>query len=188
MNPRNTLRSRFTARRYTTHAGWRAALAGILLGALLGGCGFQLRGSAPASPGEAAGSLFFEAPPALHADLESALAGSAVPRAASRETADAVLVVASERFERRVLSVDAYDGSEREAEIAYTVEFRIGRGGEGSAMDERRIVLVRDFLYTPEEVVAKEHEEDRIREELRREAASRISSQLAAYMRSASPP
>ena len=93
-----------------------------------------------------------------------------------------MLVVASERFERRVLSVDPQDVSEREAEIAYTVEFRIGRGGASSAMDEQRISLVRDFLYTPEEVVAKEHEEDLIRNELRREAAIRMLRRAAAAM------
>ena len=165
-------------------AGLRAALAGVVLGALLAGCGFQPRGQV--SMGDAAGRLYLDAPPALLLDLESALAGSTVQRSSSREGADAVLVVASERFERRVLSVDPHDGSEREAEISYTVEFRIGRGGESSAMDEQRISLLRDFLYTPEEVVSKEHEEDLIREELRREAAARILRRLEAAVQ-ASP-
>ena len=165
-------------------AGLRAALAGMVLGALLAGCGFQPR--AHVSMGDAAGSLYLDAPPALLFDLESALAGSAVQRSSSREGADAVLVVASERFERRVLSVDPHDGSEREAEFSYTVEFRIGRGGESSAMNEQRISLLRDFLYTPEEVVSKEHEEDLIRKELRREAAARILRRLEAAVQ-ASP-
>lgn len=178
---RNTHRSRFHLNRSMGPAGLRAALAGMVLGALLAGCGFQPR--AHVSMGDAAGSLYLDAPPALLLDLESALAGSAVQRSSSREGADAVLVVASERFERRVLSVDPHDGSEREAELAYTVEFRIGRGGESSAMDEQRISILRDFLYTPEEVVSKEREEDLIREELRREAAARILRRLEAAVR-----
>ena len=95
-----------------------------------------------------------------------------------------MLLVDSEGFERRVLSVDPDDGSEREAEIAYTVEFRIGRGGEGggAAMDAQRVTLLRDFLTAPEALVAKEHEEDRIRAELRREAAARILRRVAAAM------
>ena len=64
------------------------------------------------------------------------------------------------------------DASEREAEIAYVVDFRIGLGSDPAAMDQQRITLVRELLYTPEEIVAKEHEEDLIREELRREAAA----------------
>ncbi len=135
--------------------------------------------------GAAAGSLFLDAPPALLIDLESALAGSTVSRSPSREGADAVLAVASERFERRVLSVDPFDGSEREAEIAYVVEFRIGLGSDPAAMDQQRVTLVREFLYTPEEIVAKEHEEDLIRVELRREAAARILRRAAAAMGSA---
>ena len=184
MKTRNPLRSRFHFDRLTSPAGLRAALAGILLGAVLAGCGFQPRGQV--SLGAGAGSLYLDAPPALLVDLESALAGSAVQRTASREGADAVLVVASERFERRVLSVDPLDGSERETELTYVVEFRIGLGGESSAMDEQRITLLREFLYTPEEVVSKEHEEDRIRMELRREAATRILRRLDAAMPSAS--
>ena len=183
MNIRNTLCSLSELRLPATRAGQQAALAGIVLGALLTGCGFQPRGQM--ALGETAASLYLDAPPALQVEIESALAGSAVEQSASRETADAVLVVASERFERRVLSVDPYDGSEREAEIAYTVEFRLGRGGEQAAMDEQRITLVRDFLYTPEEIVAKEHEEDRIRAELRHEAAARILRRAAAAMKSA---
>ena len=105
-----------------------------------------------------------------------------VSRSPNREGADAVLVVASERFERQVLSVDPFDASEREAEIAYVVEFRIGPGSDPAAMDQQRVTLVREFLYTPEEIVAKEHEEDLIRAELRREAAARILRRAAAAM------
>ena len=161
--------------------GRRRALAAVALGTLLAGCGFRPRGSAPG--GETTGSLYVEAPPALQIELESALPGSALRRASSRETADAVLVVASEGFERRVISVDPYEGSEREAEIAYRVEFRTGRGGASAVMDTQRITLRRDFLFTPEEVVAKEHEEERIRAELRREAAARILRHVAAAVR-----
>ena len=179
----NPLHATLRAHRPVAPSGRRAALAGILLGALLAGCGFQPRGQV--SMGAMTGNLFLDAPPALLVDLESALAGSAVSRSPSREGANAVLVVASERFERRVLSVDPFDGSEREAEIAYVVDFRIGLGSDPAAMDEQRIALVREFLYTPEEVVSKEHEEDLIREELRREAAARILRRAAAAMSSA---
>ena len=168
------------ARRLVAAPGRRAALAGLLLGALLAGCGFQPRGQV--FTGAAAGSLFLDAPPALLVDLESTLSGTMVSRSPSREGADAVLVVASERFERRVLSVDPFDGSEREAEIAYVVEFRIGPGSDPAAMDQQQITLVREFLYTPEEIVAKEHEEDLMRAELRREAAARILRRAAAAM------
>ena len=180
MNSRYAFRSRFQILRSTTPSGWRTALSGLLLGALLAGCGFAPRGQVPM--GAAAGSLFLDAPPALLVDLESALSGSTISRLPSREGADVVLVVASERFERQVLSVDPFDGSEREAEIAYVVEFRIGLGSDPAAMDQQRITLVREFLYTPEEIVAKEHEEDLIREELRREAAARILHRAAAAM------
>ena len=183
MSFRNPLRSPLPLRRFVTPQGRRAALSGIVLGALLSACGFQPRGQA--ALGEAAGSLYLDAPPAFLVEIESALARSAVERSASREAADAVLVVTSERFERRTLSVDPWDGSEREAEVTYTVEFRVGPSGEGSAMDAQRITLERDFLYTPEEIVAKEHEEDRIRAELRREAAARILRRAAAAMESA---
>ena len=183
MKSRHAFRSRFRIRHFTIPAGGRTALAGILLGALLAGCGFQPRGHV--SMGGTEGTLYLSAPPALLVDLESALAGSAVSRSPSREGADAVLVVASERFERRVLSVDPFDGSEREAEVLYVVDFRIGPGSDPAAMDRQQITLVRDFLAAPEEIVAKEHEEDLIRTELRREAAAGILRRAAAAMSSA---
>lgn len=161
-------------------SGWRTAFAGLLLGALLAGCGYVPRGQV--SMGAATGSIFLDAPSALRVDLESALSGSTISQSPSREGADVVLVVASERFERRVLSVDPFDASEREAEIAYVVDFRIGPGSDPAAMDQQHITLAREFLYTPDEIVAKEHEEDLIREELRREAAARMLRRAAAAM------
>lgn len=166
-----------------TAATRRAVLSGLAASALLAGCGFQPRGQA--MPGEVAGNLYIDVPPALEVEIESALAGSTLRRSGSRTAADAVLVVGSERFERRVLSVDPYDGSEREAEIAYTVEFRTGRGAEDSAMEAQRITLRRDYLSTPEEVVAREHEEDLIRAELRRESAALLLRRAAAAVDSA---
>lgn len=178
MKPGKAFSSRLTFLR----PGLRAALAGVALGALAAGCGFEPRGQI--SLGDATGSLYFEAPGELHFEIESALSGSAVQRGHRREEADAVLLVDSEGFEHRVISVDPDDGSAREAEITYTVEFRIGRGGEGgsAAMDAQQVTLLRDFLTAPEELVAKEHEEDRIRAELRREAAARILRRVAAAM------
>jgi len=186
VKPGKAFSSRLTARRPPLlRPGLRAALAGVALGALAAGCGFEPRGQL--SLGDATGSLYFEAPVELQIEIESALSGSAVQRGLRREAADAVLLVDSEGFERRVLSVDPDDGGEREAEIAYTVEFRIGRGGEGgaAAMDAQQVTLLRDFLTAPEEIVAKEHEEDRIRAELRREAAARILRRVAAAMANA---
>ena len=133
--------------------------------------------------GETPGSLYIDAPPALRHELEAVLAGSATVRTSSPETAEAVLIVASERFHRRALSVDPYRGKEREAELAYVVEFRIGRGAEHPAMDAQNITLLRDYVSDPGEVVAKEYEEDVIRAEMRREAAARILRRLDAAMR-----
>lgn len=185
MKPGIAFSSRLTARRSLIRPGLRAALALVALGALAAGCGFEPRGRI--SLGEAGGSLYLEAPVELRIEIESALSGSAVQRGHRREEADAVLLVDSEGFERRVVSVDPDDGSEREAEITYSVEFRIGRGGEGgaAAMDAQQVTLFRDFLTGPEALVAKEHEEDRIRAEMRREAAARILRRVAAAMANA---
>ena len=182
MKPGKAFSSRLTARRRLVRPGLRAALAGVALGALAAGCGFEPRGRI--SLGDAGGSLYLEAPVELRIEIESALSGSAVQRGHRREEADAVLLVDSEGFEHRVISVDPDDGSAREAEITYRVEFRIGRGGEGgtAVMDAQQVTLLRDFLSDPEELVAKEHEEDRIRAELRREAAARILRRVAAAM------
>ncbi len=173
-------RSPFPGLRLAKRNTWPAALACLLVGALVAGCGFTPRGEL--SMGAAAGGLYLDAPPALRTELESALAGSMVSGSPQREDAHAVLVVASEQFERRVLSIDPFDGSEREVEVAYVVEFRIGPGSEPAAMEQQRITLVRELLHTPEEIVSKEHEEDLVREELRREAAARMLRRAAGAM------
>ena len=169
-------------------AGWREICAEmvrrralLLLGAALAGCGFQPRGHL--ALGEVVRSLYLEAPSALEYEIENALSGSGVARAASREAAEAVLVVASERFHRRTLSVDPASGREHEVELAYVVEFRVGRGGEDPARPSERVRLLRDYALDAAHINAKELEEDLIRGELRREAAFRILRRLDAALR-----
>ena len=157
-----------------------ALLGAALLGAALAGCGFQPRGHL--ALGEAVRSLYVDAPPVLRHAIENALSGSGAARAASRETADAVLLVASERFHRRVLSVDPASGREHETELAYVVEFRVGRGGESQAAAPESVRLLRDYVLDAASIAAKELEEDVIRAELRREAALRILRRLDAAL------
>ena len=155
-------------------------LGAALLGAALAGCGFQPRGHL--ALGETVRSLYVDAPPVLRHAIENALSGSGAARAASRETADAVLLVASERFHRRVLSVDPASGREHETELAYVVEFRVGRGGENPAAAPESVRLLRDYALDAASIAAKELEEDVIRAELRREAALRILRRLDAAL------
>ena len=106
----------------------RAALPGVLLGALLalGACGFHPRGSLDAL--DAPGRLFLDADRGLSIEeaLRAALRERAFTLADARDEADVILRVADEHESRRIVSVRS-TGRVSEYQLVHSVRVGISR-------------------------------------------------------------
>lgn len=120
------------------------------------------------------------APAALRDDLLLMLEGGGVTVAPDGAEADARITVTGERFDKRVLSVDAATGKEREFELAYTVSFSVSRRDGEAVIRDGSVNLLRDYVFDPEAIIGTSREEDLLREEMRRDAAQQLMRRVEA--------
>ncbi len=145
--------------------------------AALSGCGFALRGSTPLP----ANLMRFHLQTSLELsrELEILLASNDRIVTDDAPSADATIKTASERFQRRVLSVNPETGKEREVELAYSVNFTVLDGAGETLIASQRLRLLRDFIFDSEEILGKSREQDVLREEMRADAAQQIMWRLS---------
>lgn len=153
------------------------ALTLVLSGALAS-CGFKLRGAFDL-PAEIR-TVQVTAPSALRDDILLLLESGGVEVAPEGVKADARINVTGDRFDRRVLSVDAATGKEREFELAYTVNFAVTRRDGDAVIPDGSVNLLRDYVFDPEAVIGTSREEDLLREEMRRDAARQLMRRVEA--------
>lgn len=151
----------------------------ILLVALaLAACGFHRQGVRPVSP---VMKLTYLDAKDERSDflrgLSSALEANGATLAATRESATAVLNVERDETGQRVLSVSARN-TPTEYEIYYTVTYSVTAGGE-ELLAPRTITLTRDYSFNEEALLAKQHEEEFLREALARDLVSQVMRSLA---------
>lgn len=145
---------------------------------LLAGCGFQLRGALDLP--QNIQTVHVMAPQALRNDILALLESSGVGASTSGSEADANITVTSERFSRRVLSVDPTTGKEREFELAYSVTFGVTRRDGSQVIEDGTVNLLRDYVFDPQAVIGTSREEDLLRDEMRRDAARQLMRRLEA--------
>ena len=157
----------------------RTVVAAIAI-AIAGGCGYQLRGSVSLSPD--VDTMHVTGPRDITVAVIQLLDGAGVRiEAASGSTATSVQL-SNERLSRRVLSVNPDTGKESEFELAYQVTFRV-TGTEGEELVARQTVsLLRDYVFDAGEVLGKDREENELRAEMRRDAATRIVRRIEASL------
>lgn len=164
-----------------------AAFWAILVLALtLSGCGFHLRGTA-------GGATVHRIPPTLVdggsdqqlvAELQQELAAAGVA-INQREQAEYLLSIDNIIQDRRVLSVGS-GGRVEEYELYYRVTFTV-RDPEGKEIiPTQTINTVREYGYSEQDVMAKQVEEERLFEDMRREVARTIVRRL--QMQANTPP
>ena len=152
----------------------------LLMVMIAGGCGYQLRGAVSLPP-ELDG-IHVAGPRDIGAALTLVLDGGGIQVQSSRDSASAVLRLRDELFDRRVLSVDASTGKEREFELAYRVAFElIGADGE-ELLPMQTVSLVRDYVFDANAVLGKSREQDVLHAEMRRDAATQIVRRIAASL------
>ena len=152
----------------------------VLMVVAASGCGYQLRGAVSLPP-ELDG-IHVAGPRDIGAALSLVLDSGGVQVQSDRDSAKAVLRLSGELFDRRVLSVDANTGKEREFELAYQIAFELTRADGEELMPRQTVSLVRDYVFDPNEVLGKSREQAVLHAEMRRDAATQVVRRIAASL------
>jgi LPS-assembly lipoprotein len=169
----------------------RRAFAALLGALLLGGCGFHLRGveqsQLPPPLREMRVVVQGESHAQIHAAqltydplkvaVQDALRNQAGVRVVEHGEVP-TLVLLRERFPTQVLSVNP-QGKAREYQIRYEVTFHVLSADNVRLTPQQTLYLHRDFLSEPNAILAREREEQEMREALRQDAAQQILRRLA---------
>ena len=155
----------------------RALLVLMPLALLAAGCGFRLQGTAALPEGVRSVHLGTrDELSAFSLELLRGLERVGAGRAPSAATADAVIRVRSDKSGRRVLSVSTRN-TPQEYEIFYAVEYSIERDGS-EVLPAQRIELTRNFSFDERQLLAKDHEEEILRDAMARDLADQVLRRL----------
>lgn len=151
----------------------------LVAAAVVAGCGFRLRGDVELSARMHA--PYLEATDRytpFYDELRQALVGAGAEIASFSQAATAVVHIHRDETGRDVLTISARN-TPQEYEVFYTVEYSVSVAG-AEVLPRQRLTLTRDYAYDDTAVLAKQHEEDDIRESLARDLAARVTRRLAA--------
>jgi LPS-assembly lipoprotein len=141
-------------------------------------CGFHRQGVRPLSPVMKVTYLdALDERSDFMRGLSSALEANGATLATTRDGATAVLNVERDETGQRVLSVSARN-TPTEYEIYYIVTYSVTAGGE-EVLAPRTLTLTRDYSFDEEALLAKQHEEEFLREALARDLVSQVMRSLA---------
>ncbi|MBS0417555.1 MAG: hypothetical protein JSR66_07560 [Proteobacteria bacterium] len=153
---------------------WPSCVAAVLLA----GCGFHLEGRTPLP--ESMKSAFVQAAD-LQTDfaqsLRKALLTSGARPAAEKNTASSVVNILRDDVVRRTLSVSAQN-KPNEYEITYNVRFSV-TAGDRELLAPQDISATRSYSFDETRLLAKEHEEDILRQAMAHDLADRVIRQLS---------
>ena len=148
-----------------------------LVAMLHASCGFHLQGSTelPAEVRRVYVATTDELTP-FAVELREALTRNGATLAPAARAADAVVRVRRDRTGRRVLSVSARNTPE-EFEVFYAVDYSIDRGGE-EVVPVQTLELTRSFSFDEADLLAKDREENILREAMARDIAGLVVRRL----------
>ena len=145
---------------------------------LLSACGFQLRGTAPL-PFD---SIYVQAAPSSQFanQLKRAVRAGNSTRLADRpEEAQVILQVMNEQQERLILSLTG-GGRVSEYQLRYRVAFRLTDGKNREHIAASELLLKRDYTFTDDQALSKEHEEALLYRDMRDDAVQQLVRRLQA--------
>jgi len=144
---------------------------------LLAGCGFHLQGSVTLPQGLS--SVYIATPDELTpfaVALRQSIGRSAAKVAPSAGEADTVVRITRDRTGRRVLSVSARN-TPQEYEVFYSVEYSIDRAGR-EVVKAQPLELTRSFSFTEAQVLAKDREQEVLRDAMAQDLADLVLRRL----------
>ena len=158
--------------------GFIAIGAAVAAAALLGGCGFHMRGNADFAfkrlyLGIPANSL-------MGADLRRNIRnGSDTQVVADPKEADALLDVLSDTRAKTILSITT-EGVVREYRLTYRFSFRLRDASGKELIPPSTLVLTRDLTYNEANTLAKDYEEQQLYRDMQRDVVNQLMRRLAA--------
>ena len=157
---------------------WYKPILALCLAAILGGCGFQLRGSANL-PYE---TLYVDLPDnnALGAELRRNLrAGTNTRIVETREQAQAILQANAETRSKLILSLGS-NGTVREFRLKYGFAYRIVNQSGDDIAAPGNLLIERDYSFNDNQVLAKESEEALLYRDMQTDMVQQVMRRLAA--------
>lgn len=158
----------------------RRLFISALLLASLSACGFQLRGSTPASR-ISFDSIYLDAEKGTPLERELRryiLSQGKTTVATDQKEAAVTLRILSEAKERKVHTLNA-QGQVREYSLIYRINFEAADKDNKNLLKPYELALQAFLSYSQSQVLPKETEERMIYDDLRRDAVSQIMRQLS---------
>lgn len=156
---------------------------GLLLAAILAGCGFHLRGGADMALPFKTVYLGFADTSTLGNALKRNIRGAGGTAILSEaKDAEAILDVLSESRGKSVLSLNN-KGRVSEYTLTYTFKFRVRDGAGAELLAPTEIRLTRDMNYDDTQTLAKEGEEALLYRDMQNDLVQQILRRLAAIRR-----
>ena len=156
----------------------RRAAAALVLTATLAGCGFHLQGKQPLP--EAFAYTYVDTKDEqtdFVQDLRKALIASGSKVIRTRGSSGAIISVHKDELTERILSVSARN-IPTEYELTYRVEFSVDSGGK-TLIDHEEITASRDISFDEAQLLAKEREQEILREGLARDLVALVMRRIA---------
>ena len=154
-------------------------IAPILLAAAVTACGFHLQGRQPMP--EAFAYTFIDTQDEqtdFVQDLRKALLASGSKVIRTQGSSGATVRVHEDELSERILSVSARN-IPTEYELTYRVKFSVTAGGK-TLIDNEEISATRDLSFEESQLLAKEREQEILREALARDLVALVMRRLAA--------
>jgi LPS-assembly lipoprotein len=143
------------------------------------GCGFHLQGRQPLPASFA--NIYIDAEDEqtdFVQDLRKALLASGVKVIRTQGSAGATISVHEDELTERILSVSARN-IPAEYELTYRVKFSVASEGKKLIEDEE-VTATRDFSFEEAQLLAKEREQEILREALARDLVALVMRRIAA--------
>lgn len=153
----------------------------LLLAALLGGCGFQLRGATEIPPELSPIHVQAAGGSRVGRALRIALSGGDVAVADSAAEAATIIRILEEIEDDRVNAVNS-QGKVIARDLLYRVSFDAIRANGGELARRQTIKLNREHVNPEEEVIGKAEEAELIRRDMADDMADRILRRLKAQL------
>ena len=155
------------------------ALSPLLAALSLAGCGFHLQGRQPLP--DAFAYTYIDTKDEqtdFVQDLRKALIASKVKVIRTQGSSGATISVHEDELTERILSVSARN-IPTEYELTYRVKFSVTAGGK-TLIDNEEISATRDISFDEAQLLAKEREQEILREALARDLVALVMRRLAA--------
>lgn len=154
----------------------------ILVLVFVSACGFHLRGSEMGRLGISSIYVQSQGANRLSAIVEAQLQISGIKTVSKAADAEYQLHLHSESFARNVLSVSPKTGKEEEFELIYKAAMTVTQADGKALLTNDPVQVIRDYAFDDEAVLGKFTEEEVLREDLVRNAASMVMRRLQAVL------